>query len=134
MKKIDKTVLSETAYIAVWVIILSALMQAVFLISDMFIEKFQWDYTFLLGNLLSALAAVGNFFLMGLTVQKAVLKEEKDARSAMKVSQLYRTLLLLVVCIIGVVLPVFSTWTVLIPLFFPRIAIMFRPLFDKKRS
>lgn len=134
MKKIDKTVLWETAYIAAWVIILSALMQAVFLIAHIFIEKFQWDYTFILGNLLSALAAIGNFFLMGLTVQKAVLKEEKDAKTAMKVSQLYRTLLLLVVCIVGVVLPVFSTWTVIIPLFFPRIAIMFRPLFDKKRS
>lgn len=55
MKKVDKTVLRETGYIALFVILLSVLMQAVFLIIG------KWDYTVLLGNLLSA-AAVGNFF------------------------------------------------------------------------
>ncbi|MBQ3133323.1 MAG: ATP synthase subunit I [Clostridia bacterium] len=125
MKKIDPTVLKETKYIALWVLIFSALMQAVFLVLR------AWDYTALLGNLLGGGVAVLNFLLMGITVQNALQKEEKDAQSAAKVSQLYRNLMLLVVALIGVLLPVFNTWAVLISLFFPRIAIAMRPLFHK---
>lgn len=127
-KKIDPTVLKETGYIAAWVLIFSALTQAVFLIIG------KWDITVLLGNLLSGGASVLNFFLMGLTVQSAVLKEEKEAKTAIRVSQIYRTLIMLVVVIIGVVAPCFSVWTVFIPIFFPRIAIMLRPIFDKKKK
>lgn len=128
MKKIDPTVLKETKYMAVWILVLSVFMQAVFLMLRM------WDYTVLLGNALSGLAGVVNFLLMGITVQKAVLKDEKDAKTAMQVSLLYRSLMLLVVTVLGVVLPVFHMWAVIIPLFFPRVAIAFRPLFDKKLS
>lgn len=126
MKKLDETVIRATKYIALWVLLLSVLTQAVFLVIG------KWDYTVLLGNLLSGAAVIFNFLLMGLTVQRAVQKEEKDAKNFMKVSQIYRFLFLLVVLIIGVVLPCFSIWTVIIPLFFPRIAIAFRPLFDKQ--
>ncbi len=127
MTKIDKTVLKETRYIATWVVILSLLMEAVFLILN------KWDYTVLLGNLLGAVAAVGNFFLMGLTVQKAVQKEdEKDAKKLMRISQVYRNLLVIIILIVGMCLSVFNTWTVIIPVFFPRISLIFRPFFDKK--
>lgn len=126
MKKIDETVLKETEYIAFWVLIFSVLMQAVFLVLK------KWDYTVLLGNLLSAVFAVINFFLMGITVQKAVLKEEKEAKTTMKVSQMYRTLMILVVTVIGVALPCFNTVAVIIPIFFVRVAIAIRPMFDKK--
>ncbi|MBQ8382344.1 MAG: ATP synthase subunit I [Clostridia bacterium] len=128
MKKIDPTVWKETGYIAVWMLIFSVLMQAVFLIIG------KWDYTVLLGNVLGAAASVLNFFLMGLTVQNALQKEEKDAKNAMKLSQTYRTLLLLVAAILGAVLPCFNLWSVVIPLLFPRIAIAFRPLFDRKQG
>lgn len=128
MKKIDATVIKETGYIAFWVLVLSALTQSVFLVIG------EWDYTVLLGNILSGAISVLNFLLMGITVQRALDKSEEDAKKSVKVSQLYRFLLLVVVVIIGVVLPCFSTWTVIIPIFFPRIAIIFRPLFDKRRS
>ena len=128
MNRIDETVKKETAYIAVWVLIFSVLTQAVFLIIG------KWDYTVLLGNLLSGSAAVLNFFLMGISLQKALGKEEKDARNTMKLSRTYRNLFLLVVTVLGVTLPWFNLWTVLIPLLFPRIAIVFRPLFDHKQS
>lgn len=128
MKKIDATVLRETLYISAWVLILSVLTQAIFLIIG------QWDYKVLLGNLLSGSVAILNFFLMGLTVQSAVTKEEKEARSAIKLSQLYRFLFVVIVVIIGIVAPCFSNWTVIIPIFFPRVALLFRPLFDKKKS
>lgn len=128
MKKIDATVIKETGYIAFWVLVLSALTQSIFLVIG------KWDYTVLLGNILSGAISVLNFLLMGITVQRALNKSEEDAKKSVKVSQLYRFLLLVVVVIIGVVLPCFSTWTVIIPIFFPRIAIIFRPLFDKRRS
>ncbi len=126
MSKIDKTVLSETKYIAAWVLIFSVLMEAVFLVIG------KWNPTVLFGNLLSAVFVVLNFLLMGITIQRAVVKEEKEAKTMVKVSHLYRNLMILVVAIVGVALPCFNTVAVIAPIFFPRIAIMFRPLFDKK--
>ena len=126
MAKIDKTVLRETRYIALWVVIFSVIMEAVFLIIN------QWDYTVIFGNLLSATVAILNFLLMGITVQKAVVKEEKDAKSTMKVSQNLRILGLFVVAVIGAALPCFNTYAVLIPLLFPRVAVGIRMFFSKK--
>ncbi len=125
---VSKVVKKETLYIAATVFLLSVLMQSVFLI----IQK--WDYTVLLGNLIGGGAAVLNFFLMGLTVQKAVEKEAKEAKNQMKLSQKLRLLMLLGVAIIGVVVPWFNMWATIIPMLFPRIAVSFRPLLDKKRA
>jgi hypothetical protein len=126
MKQVDTAVRRETLYIAAWVAVMSVLMQAVFLVIG------RWDYTVLLGNLLGGAAAVGNFFLMGLTVQSAVNKEEKEAASMMKLSQKLRLLMLLVAAVLGVALPWFYLWATLIPLFFPRIAVAFRPVFNRR--
>ena len=126
MKKIDATVLKETTYILLWVLALSVLMQAVFLILH------RWDYTVLLGNLLTGGAAVLNFFLMGLTIQRVLGKEEKEARTAIRVSQLYRNLAMLLIVGAAVLAPVFHVWASVIAVFFPRSAILFRPLFDRQ--
>lgn len=126
MKKVDATVRRETTYILLWVLVLSVLMQVVFLVLR------QWDITVLLGNALSGGAAVLNFFFMGLTVQKALEKDEKDAKTAMKLSQTWRMLFLVVVAAVGAAF--LDLWAVVIPLFFPRIAISFRPLFDRKQD
>ncbi len=128
MPKIDKTVQKETGYIALWVLIFSALMQAVFLVIG------KWDLTVLFGNLLGGALAILNFFLMGIGVQKAVRKEEKEARDLMKLSQTLRSFLVLVVVIVGIVLHCFHTVAVILPLFFPRIAVAIRPLFMKKEA
>ena len=58
MKKIDATVLRETRYIAVVTLILSVLMESVFLILG------KWDVSVLLGNIWGALGAICNFLLM----------------------------------------------------------------------
>lgn len=126
MKKIDAVVWQETGYIAIWVAVFSALMQSVFLMLH------AWDYTVLLGNLLTGVAGILNFFLMALSVQNALEKEEKEAKGTMKLSQTYRFLFLAAVVALGCALPVFQTWAVIIPVFFPRVAIALRPLFDKK--
>lgn len=125
--KIDKTVIKETKYIASFVIIFSVLMQAVFLIIS------KWDYTVLLGNVYGAAVAVGNFFVMGLFVQKAVSQEEKDARQTVKASQSLRFVGIFVLAVLGILIPFLNSITVVIPLIFPRIAIMLRPLMNKNQ-
>ncbi len=125
MKKLNNAVKRETLYIAVMVLLISVIMQAVFLIIRM------WDYTVLLGNIFGAAVAVLNFLLMGITVQIAVEKEEKESRSTMKLSQTLRMGMILIAAIIGVIAPCFHNVAMLVPLFFPRVAIMLRPLFGK---
>ena len=127
MRKIDPTVLKETGYIAAMVFIFSLALQSVFLIIG------KWDYTVLTGNLLGFVAAVGNFFLMGLSVQSSLGKEEKDAKNLMKLSQSLRLLLIFVIALLGYLVPVFNTIAVLIPLLFPRIAVALRPVFMKNK-
>lgn len=126
--KIDGVVLKETQYIGAWALIFSTVMQAVFLVIG------KWDYTVLLGNVLGVAAAVFNFLFMGITIQKSLGKEEKDAAQAMRASQSLRMFMLLVVALIGFLVPVFSAWTTIIPFFFPRIAIMIRPFLDKRKG
>lgn len=129
INKIDKTVLKETAFVGIWVLIFSVLMQAVFLI----IQK--WDYTVLLGNLLSGVIGVLNFLLLGLTVQKAVSSgDEKYAKALMKSSQAIRLVMLFGVAILGATLSCFNLWTTLIPLLFPRIAIVIRQILLNRRG
>lgn len=123
MKKIDKTVKKETLYIAAVTLILSALMQSVFLIIS------KWNTTVLLGNLLGAITAVGNFFLMGLTVQTALERDEKGAKKLVRLSQGLRYIMLIAVAAIGHFLSAFNLVAVIVPFIFPSIAVRLRPLF-----
>ncbi|MBE6956532.1 MAG: hypothetical protein E7450_03665 [Ruminococcaceae bacterium] len=132
MKQVDATVRKETLYILYWVLGLSALLQAVFLVLGRFDVIEPWNIRMLLGNALSGGVGVLNFFLMGLTVQKALGQDEKRAKNAIKTSQLYRMMLLVVATILGAVF--LHLWATIIPLFFPRVAIAFRPLFDRKSN
>ena len=126
MAKIDDTVVRETRYIAGVAMILSVVMEAVFLIIGM------WSYKVLLGNIFGGTVAVVNFLLMGITVQKAVQKDEKDAAALMKLSQTLRNLMLLIAAALALALPFINPIAAIIPLFFPRIAIFLIPLRDKK--
>lgn len=120
-KGIDPTVKRETLYIGAWTLTLSALTQSVFLIAGL------WKADVLFGNLLTGACAVGNFLLMGITVQKAVDRDEKDAASLMRFSQSARMFMQLACAAVGVLF--FDPIAAIAPLFFPRIAVMFRPLF-----
>jgi len=125
--KLNETVRREVIYISVWVAIMSAVMEAIFLIIG------KWDYTVLLGNLLSAFAAILNFLLMGISVQIAVSKDEKGARNVVKLSQSLRNLMLFAFAALGVLLPCFNTWSSIIPLLFPSIAVLLRKFLNKKQ-
>lgn len=125
MLKLNDTVKKETLYIAYWVLIFSAVMEAVFLIIG------KWDIYVLLGNILGGGTGVLNFLLLGITVQKAVNKDEKEAKNFMKASQGLRTFMLFVIAALGAALSVFNIWSTLISLLFPRIAIAISPLVRK---
>lgn len=125
--RIDPTVKKETGYIALAVLVLSVLEQAVFLIIG------QWDYTVLLGNLYGAAVAVGNFFLMGLTVQHCLNLEPADAKKKMQLSQQLRLLMLLLLCVVGAALGCFHTIALLVPQLFPRIGVTIRGLTMKDK-
>lgn len=128
MKKVDATVKKETQYIAYFCAILSIIMQAVFVLLK------KWDFTVISGNLLSFAIAVLNFYFMGITVQKAVNMEIADAKKLMKSSQGLRNAFMFVAIVIGVVAPCFNTVAVIVPVFFPRIALIFRPLIKDQKE
>lgn len=125
MKKLDKTIVKEGCYIALGVLVLSIIMEAVFVIIK------RWDYTVLLGNLLGGSIAVLNFFLMGITVQNAIGKTEKEIRDRVRFSHIMRMLLISIGLIIGIALPCFNSIAAILPYLFPRIAISLHPLFFK---
>ena len=125
LSKIDPTVKRMTAYIAACVLVLSLMMQAVYLVIG------AWNATVLWGNLLGAFVAVLNFFLMGLTIQKSLTFSEEDAKKFIRVSQSLRMLMILVFCAIGAALACFDLLAVVLPQFFPRIGTMLWPKFEK---
>ena len=114
--KIDGTVKKETAYVAIAEAILIAVMLAVYLI----ISKFTLNVLF--AALTIGAVAVLNFFVMGLTVQKAVtVDDDSDRRKLIRASQLVRLLVMGVVVIVCAVFPKFDIFALFIPLFFPRL-------------
>ena len=114
--KIDGTVKKETAYVAIAEAILIAIMLAVYLI----ISKFTLNVLF--AALTSGAVAVLNFFVMGLTVQKAVtVDDDSDRRKLIRASQLVRLLVMGVIVIVCAVFPKLDIFALFIPLFFPRL-------------
>ena len=126
MNKIDPVVRRETGYTAIWVAAGSLLIQGVCLIAGW------WSLPVLLGNLLGGVTAVGNFLLMGLTIQKALPQDKKQAATTIRLSQGGRLLMQGVILVLAAVLPkVFNIYTAIIPLLIPRIGVMLRPLLGK---
>ena len=125
----DPAVKKETGYITVWVLLLSLLMEAVFLLIR------QWDLSVLFGNLGGAVLAVGNFFLLAYTVSRAVDKG-KPEEAAQRVKATATLRLIGVGALSALLIGVFKTnvFATLIPLLFPRVGIAFRPMLDRKRG
>ncbi len=147
---IQPAVRQETKKIAVGVGVLSLLMIAVFLILRRF------DFSVFLGALIGSAAAVLNFFLMALSVQKAadsmkplppaekaeqeegtegeeapLSDEAKEARKRMQLSYTLRMLMMAGIAIVCVVLPFINSYAALIPMLFPRIVISVIGLIQK---
>lgn len=156
MIKVQPAVREETLRIARGTLLLTVLMLAVFLIIG------QFDLTVLLGALLGSAAAIGNFFLLGLSVQKAaetmngvklpsyeeaeadlepgqeletaMTPETKLAKQRMQLSYTGRMILLAAVGVLGLTLPCFHAVATVLPFLFPRIVIFLYGIRNKKES
>ena len=128
MSRLDPTVKKETAYAALWVVALSFLMEAVFLLIG------QWTPAVLFGNLIGGLTAVGNYLLLGITVAKAVAGPAERAPLKVRSSMTARLLGQAAICAIAIGVLHTNVYATLLPLLFPRIGIAFRPMIDRKRG
>ena len=129
----DPAVKKETGYIAVWVVMLSLVMEAVFLIIGL------WDLPVLFGNLGGAAVAIGNFFLMALIATRAVNRamekgKPEEAATRVRATATFRLLGCLAVCVILIAVFKTNLFATVIPLLFPRIGIAFRPMIDRRRG
>ncbi len=137
MLKLQPAVKQDTMRIAAGTACLACLMMLVFLILGKF------DVTVLLGTMLGYVTAVGNFFFMAVTIQKAVEsmkdtpapaateEDEEDKPSALsqaakqriQLSYTLRMLAILVVGILALTLDCFHPIATLLTLLFPRVVI-----------
>ncbi|MBQ8073513.1 MAG: hypothetical protein IJ231_07085 [Clostridia bacterium] len=128
MKKLDPTVKKETAYAALWVLALSLLMEAVFLLLR------RWSPAVLGGNAVGAAVAIGNYLLIGITVARAVGSPADRVAMRVRASMTGRLLGSAAICALAVGLLHTNVYATVIPLLFPRIGIAFRPMIDRKRG
>jgi len=120
-QKPQATVLRETRRIAIG----EAIMLAVMLIVYAALGRFALSVV--LGGVIGAAYAVFNFFMLGMTVQKAMaLREENEALATMQLRSSYsmRMVGMLIVCIIAFALPFVDGLACVIPMVFPRLTIL----------
>ena len=125
MPNVSDAVRRETAWVAAWTAGLTLVMHIVFVIIG------KWDTGVLLGSLLGCAVAVGCFFWLGMTVQKAVGKPEKQAKGILQRSMFLRLLVQGGALAAGFAVVWLNGWAVMIPLLFPQIAVRLRPLWKK---
>ena len=114
MRSVSPAVKQETMRIASGTAIGVVLMWVVFFfLHQVNPEKIPFDYTVFLAGIGGFIFAAGNFFLMGLTVQKV----------AAEVSQRQRTLLMLAWGVVALAAPCFNGAAGIIPLLFPSMVI-----------
>ena len=128
MSNIDPAIKQETKYIAFTTLILSALMEAVYLIIG------QWNLAVLFGNLLGAAIGVLNFFLLGLGLQSALKKDEKDAKTTVAFSHTMRFLLMGGVIVLAVLLDFFAIIPTVLGLFFPGVGVYLKTFILNKKG
>ena len=129
----DPAVKKETGYIAVWVVILSLVMEAVFLILR------KWDLSVLFGNLGGGAIAVGNFFLMALIATRAMNRavengKPEEAAARVKATTMTRLIGAVLLCVLLIAVFKTNVYATLIPMLFPRIGVVFWPRFNRNRG
>ncbi|OUQ34344.1 ATP synthase subunit I [Faecalibacterium sp. An122] len=91
-----------------------------------------FDSTVVLGGIIGAAVAVGNFAGICLMVQKVVDEKHEDRRKMMlKVSYNVRMLVQAVWVVIAIASPWFQPFASVLPLFFPRITIYYLQITGK---
>ena len=120
-QKPQKTVLRETKRIAIGEVVLLAIMWIVYALTGRF------SLAVVLGSLIGGAYAVFNFFMLGMTVQKAAQVQPDNvemARMQMKSSYNMRMVGMLAVAVLAFALPFVDGLAAVIPLLFPRLTIL----------
>ena len=92
----------------------------------------KFDYTVILGSLIGAAVAVGNFAGICLVVQKIIdEQDEKKRKAKLQVSYNSRMLLQAVWVVVAIAAPCFQPFASVLPLFFPRITIYYLQITGK---
>lgn len=131
--EIQPAVKKETKRVAVMTGIGLLIMLAGFLVLHMiFPDRVPFDYTVVLAGIVGSLVSVGNFFFMGLTVQKVAAQTNEDAaRTRMKASYSQRMMAQMLWVVLAIVLPCFQFAAGIIPLLFPSMGIKIMGILKK---
>lgn len=127
--RFDPQVKREIGFVALGTLLLTAAEIGVFCAVG------EYSANVLYGAILSASAGILNFFLLAVTVTRVLTyspEEEAAAKGLMKLSRVARMLFLLAALAVGVLL--FSRWSTLITIFFPRIIIGVRSVSVRRAS
>ena len=93
-----------------------------------------WNVQVLAGSALGWAVSVLNFYLLGISVQKAMDKEPKAAQAYMQKTYNGRMLIETVAIVAAFILPYFNGFAAVIPFIFTRISIMIIQKFDKNND
>ncbi len=129
MKK-DEPIYQEMRSLAPYFLITSGVYLAVTIVLCF---AMHFDYTLPVGAVYGIITAAVNFLLLGKTAQKALRKRtEKSANTYMSTMYALRYLGLFAVLTLGALAPFINLITAIIPLFFPKIAILIRTIIRKE--
>ena len=128
-RKIEPAVVTETKNIAIGTAAMCVLMLVIFAVFG----AFGWSVVF--GALLGGGFTIANFFLMALSVQKSLTVDAPKAARMISVrSYTIRVTAMAVVIVIGLWLPCFHGFAVVIPMIFPRITILLMRLASARKK
>ncbi len=91
-----------------------------------------FNYSLLLGGVWGNIAGVGNFWLMGVSAENSLRHSAKSAQKYMNTLYCVRYLGLFLVMTAAAVLPFIDLLSAAVPLFFPRIIITVKSLWETR--
>lgn len=91
-----------------------------------------FNYTLLLGGVWGNIAGIGNFWLMGISAENALRRNSKSAQRYMNTLYCVRYLGLFLFMTAAGVLPFIDLFSAAVPLFFPRVIITVRTLWETR--
>ena len=124
--RLQAQVKKDFCFISVGVAITAVVMLAAFALLHFFVtEKVPFDYTVVLGGVFGALAAIGLFFDLAVSVQRTAAAEDpKRGELIFRNSYTRRMLLHALWVVLAVKLPCFHWAAAFLPLLFPRLVIL----------
>ena len=112
-----------------WLLVINAVYFALLIV---LFFAFSFDYTLLTGGVWGNIAGVGNFWLMCITAENALRRAPKAAQRYMNTLYCVRYLGLFLIMTAAALLPFIDLVTAAVPLFFPRIVITLKTLWETR--